>query len=1113
MIKRGFLTGLLVVFSLHWIYAGTTGKITGHVVSDEAGEALIGVNIIIQGTNLGAATDANGYYVILNVPPGIYDVTATAIGYANHTVQGVQVEIDLSTPLDFRMQTEVLAGEEVVVTAEVRVIKEDVAGSERRISSERIADLPTISLGDVVGLEAGVTEDFEIRGSQAEEVLFMIDGVTLRDARNSNPVTQIPLSAVNQISVQKGGVGAEYSNVRSGVVNVVTKEGDPTFYSGTFSIKYSPPAPKHFGRSPFDPDAFWLRPYLDPAVCWTGTDVGEPWDDLDGDGIVDAGEYNDLNGDGEHTVWDEYTQRQFRSFKGGWNGVSKATLSDDDPSNDLTPTAAQKLFKWEHRKQGDIDQHDYNVDAGFGGPVPFISRALGNLRFYASMRAVQEMYLVPTNQDALRESSWLLKVTSNLTPAMKLTVMGFQGETSGTSRAFFATPGTAYFTTEEQVARTLNQIGHTLSWRLYMNEYWSRININSNMQSAKLTHQLSPGTFYEFLVKRVSKVYAAGPGPARRDTSEFQMELIPGSGIYVDEAPVGFSPVPNFATGDGMGMGGSQSTYRDSSRFVTTTLRFDFSSQVTPRHEISTGLEFVADHFDTRYGTINKALPEGNQWIGISHDPVFAANPPFQRTPLRGTLYFEDKLETKEFVALLGLTAEYINPNGEWYDPAGPYDPNFYFASYSPELEDEFPTKKIKPQFYLSPRLGFSHPITVNSKLYFSYGHYRQLPFADALYRVQRGDGYQLNRIGDPNLPLEKTIAYELGYDQVLGSGILLHIAGYYKDISSQRSWTNYQGMSQKSYLQLENNSYEDIRGFEIDLSKTTGRWLTGNVNFEYRIRTYGYFGYANQYGTIYSYENPADNREFVRDNPLYQERPVPRPRFKTTLAIHTPPEFGPSVLGQRLLGGWLVNLLGRWTAGSWFTWNPTQIKGLEYNVQWKPYANVDLKASKTFTFGNLNATFFLDITNVFNFKYFNEGLGEGTSFFDKFDHDYYMYSLHLPEKVADKLGANYPNIPGDDQPGDVRDRGVEFVPIEWVPGAKDLPATPKSTLREMYYYIADTEEYMQYVDGEWVAASDSRIDEILDTKAYIDMPNQTYFMYLNPRDIFFGIRFSLDLK
>lgn len=1055
------LAAVALIAGMNVLMGGVTGKIAGTVTDSETGEPLVGANVIVEETDFGAATDLNGYFVILNVPPGEYTVRASMIGFADYAIQDVRVEIDLTTTLDFAMSSEVLAGQEVLVTAERRMIKQDVAASQKSITSSRIGELPFVGITEVLGLEAGITSDLGIRGSGRDQALFMVDGVVLRDERDNNPITQIPLSAVSEISVQTGGFGAEYHNVRSGVVNVVTKEGHPEYYSGTISVKRSPPGPKHFGISPYDRNAFWLRPYLDDDVAWTGTTNG---------------------------AWDLYEQRQYPSFE-GWNAVSERTLQDDDPTNDLSPAAAQRLFRWQHRKEGDIREPDYNIDAGFGGPVPVLGKSLGNLRFYMSTRAVKEMYLIPTNRDALRDDTWMIKLSSDLSSSTKLTLVGLYGKTLATSFTGFGREpgGTSYFRYDWEIASTVDRIGHTLSWRLYTNDYWARTTIFTNIFSARLTRILNPRTYYEVFVERVEKNYRTGPG---RPRSREVTELFPG--YFMDEAPFGYEKFPVFAIGDGMGMGGSVSTSRDTSRFTTWKAKFNLFSQINQQHQLSSGFEFVYDRFDLSFGAINWALPEGNTWTE------------FSRSPLRATLFAQDKLETKGFIGILGLNLEYIDPNGEWY-VVEPYDTDFLSSAYSPDMESQFPTERVKPHYYLSPRLGISHPISVNSKLYFNYGHYRQMPNSDRLYRIQRGSGYVLDRLGDPTLPLARTISYELGYDQAIADRYLLHIAAYYKDISDQQDWTRFINIKGNvNYLKLTNNSYEDIRGLEIDVSKNIGKWVTGNLNYEYRVNTWGEFGLP-----VY-YENPAEQRDYLRRNPPTQGKPLPRPRFKSTLTFHTPPSFGPAILGQNPLGGWLINLIGRWTSGGWFTWNPFQVKGLTQNVQWRPYTNVDLKASKTFQFGSVSASFFLDVYNIFNIKNFS-----GESFYDGFDFDYYMFSLHLDQDVIDRMSrgaTRYPGIPGHDRPGDYRQAGVKFVPIEWIPSADNLP-DGKPADREMYYYVADTGQYMDFVDGEWVVADGSRIDEILKTKAYIDMPNQTYFTFLNPRAVFFGIRFNFNVR
>ena len=103
------------------------------------------------------------------------------------------------------------------------------------------------------------------------------------------------MNAIQEISVERGGFNAEYGQVRSGLINVITKEGGKAGYSGAASMKVSPASAKHFGVSPYDASSMWNRPYLDDEVCWTGTQSG---------------------------AWDEYTARQYPEFR-GWNKISE----------------------------------------------------------------------------------------------------------------------------------------------------------------------------------------------------------------------------------------------------------------------------------------------------------------------------------------------------------------------------------------------------------------------------------------------------------------------------------------------------------------------------------------------------------------------------------------------------------------------------------------------------------------------------------------------------------------------------------------------------------------------------------------------------------------------
>ena len=318
-------TALLLLFACTYGFAGVTGKVSGRVTNKSTGEPLIGANVMLVGTTNGAATDIDGRYHILNVGPGYYDLRVNMIGYAEKYVENIRVEIDLTSVIDITMIIEALSSETIVVQANQKLVRVDVAASQKSISSDQISEMPVSSVSEVVGLSAGVS-GLSVRGGSVNETQFMVDGLVLNDERTNEPTTGIPLSAVQDISLQTGGFGAEYRNARSGVVNVVTREGSKENYSGTINIRHSSPSQKHFGKSPYDRDSFWFKPYLNDSVAWTGTNSG---------------------------AWDEYQQRQYPSFD-GWNNVSNLTLSDADPTNDLTSSGCSEIvhlgtpFKWIH---------------------------------------------------------------------------------------------------------------------------------------------------------------------------------------------------------------------------------------------------------------------------------------------------------------------------------------------------------------------------------------------------------------------------------------------------------------------------------------------------------------------------------------------------------------------------------------------------------------------------------------------------------------------------------------------------------------------------------------------------------------------------------------------
>ena len=91
------------------------------------------------------------------------------------------------------------------------------------------------------------------------------------------------------------------------------------------------------------------------------------------------------------------------------------------------------------------------------------------------------------------------------------------------------------------------------------------------------------------------------------------------------------------------------------------------------------------------------------------------------------------------------------------------------------------------------------------------------------------------------------------------------------------------------------------------------------------------------------------------------------------------------------------------------------------------------------------------------------------------------------------------------------RKDGVDFQPIEAYRHLSDIKGLAHPQTRP-FYYAVDADQYLQYVNGAWQPVDKGHLQQVIDDKAYIDMPNMDTFTFLNPRRIFFGLRLSLDI-
>lgn len=228
--NQGKLYNLIILLLLSSsLWSSNFGKVTGIVTDSETGEPLIGANVIIEGTSSGAATNVDGSYVIIRVPPGSYQVRVEMMGYHSMTSESIEIHTNRISYLNFGLTPAVLDLSEVTVTAVRQAIDKDISATTRSISRDEMEITPSTTVTDILQTQPGVinTGSLHFRGGRSGEVVYLVDGV-----RMSTPLTStirssevINMDAISEMQVISGTYSAEYGNAMSGVINISTREG------------------------------------------------------------------------------------------------------------------------------------------------------------------------------------------------------------------------------------------------------------------------------------------------------------------------------------------------------------------------------------------------------------------------------------------------------------------------------------------------------------------------------------------------------------------------------------------------------------------------------------------------------------------------------------------------------------------------------------------------------------------------------------------------------------------------------------------------------------------------------------------------------------------------
>jgi outer membrane receptor protein involved in Fe transport len=807
-----FINFIVIVISLILVisFARETqgvsgGKIIGYVFDSSTGEAIPGANIQLVGKSMGAATDENGEYYILNIPPGIYDVQASIIGFRSLIKTGVEISINHTTTLNFELEETVLELQETAtVVADRPLVEIDETSTRHYVSSEEIAIRPTTNFTTVLsalpGIDSDASGELTVRRASLDEVSFLIDGMRASNPLDFDPYTNINLSSIQELEIITGAFNAEYGEAQSGIFNIATKDGGDKFYAYA-EFRWLPAQKPHYGTEFYDYSTtrYWENNHARHLQWWI--DNPDQWVDLQG-------------------------------------------IFGNDPNSSFTPEEAYDYYMNTHQPLTNYtNDNGYQTEISLGGPLP-----VRNLYFFLSGRFRS---YPPVTGNSFRDlGSWFdgtAKITYHLNPSMKFNLSGFYGsENSNIGMTYMNFDFVSSYGVESKYA---------------YHDFPGYPENRTDGQTLQFTHVLSPSTFYVVQLSRVFRLRKQSTFPGDEDGWEFGSPVTDNVRA-LDE----FGNPLAEAYGNLIGLHTSGYYYRGEDNNTNWTLSADLTSQILSRWQLSGGGDFtyyILDRFQ-----------ESKAYTAIEEQVYH---------PFEGNIYLQTKLEFEGLIVNAGLRYDFYNPNDKKY--LDPFDP---FGTIYAAENDTIPNPLTQPTSsfsQLSPRLGISHPISVNTVLHFSYGHFFQRAvfgnYGEGLYVTGILNtfasvpdfGYPSpHNLGNRVLKPRKTVAYEIGVEHNFG-GLVADVTAYYKDITQTIRTITVFTRDGGRYLTSGNGDYGDSKGIEISLRKPLSNYWSGY--FSYTL-TSGINGFSGDPDVIFPPESgiPARNPILIGDALVY-DRPI----------------------------------------------------------------------------------------------------------------------------------------------------------------------------------------------------------------------------------------------
>lgn len=812
------------------VASAQTGKISGVVTDAASGQPIEGVQIQVRGTGFGSLTQSNGRYFIISVPPGTYTVVARRIGYQSVEQSSVDVRIDVTREVNFRLNqaTAQLQTQRIVAEA-APLVERGITGSSQAINAEVIQALPVTDVAGVLSLQQGflavpsgntdivsfsdsrrqISSPVRIRGGRGNETLTLIDGFPINNPVFGGSAFDINTTAVQSLNYEKGGFEPQYGNAQSGIINIATREGGTTI-SGNFEYQNSGLAGK-LGSKPdelLNYDLF--RGYLGGPIPGTANRVRFM---VSGQQRQSADAVYEFDND----VYD-YS--------------SNSTRFNAPIGLDLFP--GWRAFGYDQQRD-------------LIGKLTFLPTANTRLNVvavdYTRQRKPFDFDFLLTGFDVLGAPAITNRVDSLLVAGNQTYRNIVQGSIDVDRRFYGATA-------EQRFGRTnlVLRAGRLDQQRTTCN-YFEGVCLADRMEDTNFNEQfVAPGvgtrltqgtdTFYggEDITSDIFRVDV---------TSQVTDHHEAKFGAFYTMHDLQFNEARNLGTN---GVSVVPQAYRakptEFATYVQDKIEYDFLT-------VKLGARFD-------YGNA-----KGSSFT----DPRDPTNGTSAREVCNGT------------AASLGATSvwTFTDTAGQSFSGVAACTQSAALMDSAGRIASRDDFKKADARTAFAPRILVNFPLTERASLFFNFGRYNQNPIYNSLYQntgvgtvagaaggnvcaagkvkpgtnecypVITSDAYTPPFVGNANLQIEQTTSYEIGFAQEFGSVYALNLVLFSKDqtgltgVRRSKSWfdiASTYGTSASRYNVIVNQDYNTSRGIEMQLRRRVSNFWGFDLNYSFSKST-----------------------------------------------------------------------------------------------------------------------------------------------------------------------------------------------------------------------------------------------------------------------------------